>query len=179
MDQENIKKELVPGFLKNKKYIIIAVLVVLFVIFVSSYFTSIRMTDRRIENIIEKQTGGNVKIDSKNNSFSVKTDNGDINIGDMAKWPQDIPSDIPEINVGKITTVISTRGIGGWQIAYSDFSKEEFLNYHSLLQSKGWSNVGFFDSSINIIQMSKEKYQLAMVFNPQDKTFILTISTKN
>jgi hypothetical protein len=179
MDQENIKKELAPSFLKNKKYIIIAILAILFIGFVYKYFISIKMTDKRVENIIEKQIGGDVRIDSKNNSYSIKTDNGDIGIGDMAKWPKDIPGDIPEITTGKITTVISTGGDGGWSISYSDFFKEDFLAYHSLLESKGWSNIGFFDSSINVVQMGKEKYQLAMVFNSQDKTFILNVSVRN
>ncbi len=178
MDQENIKKESAPSLLKNKKYIIIAILAILFIGFVSRYFISIKMTDKRVENIIEEQIGGDVKIDSKNNSYSIKTDKADIGIGDMAKWPKDIPVDIPEITVGKITTVISTGG-GGWSIVYSDFLKEDFLTYHSLLESKGWSNIGFFDSSINVVQMSKEKYQLIMVFNSQDKTFSLAISAKN
>ena len=178
MDQENIKKELVSGFSKNIKYIIIAVLAILFIGFVFKYFISIKMTDRRVEGIIEKQMGGDVKIDSENNSFSIKTDKGDIGIGDMAKWPKDIPNDIPEITTGKITTVVST-GDSSWSIVYSDFLKEDFLTYHSLLESKGWSNIGFFDSSINVVQMSKEKYRLMMIFNSQDKTFTLAIIANN
>lgn len=55
-----------------------------------------KATEAAVEHVIEKKTGGDVKLDTTNGTLTVKSDKGDIRInkGDgklPGDWPQDVP----------------------------------------------------------------------------------------
>jgi len=177
MDQENIKKEVVAGVKKNKKLITIIVIVAVLVIAVSvNSFVARKIGERRAEKILEDQFGGKVDINSQNGSVSVKSDKGDFSVGEIAKWPTDMPTDIPEFTYGKLkmSATVST----GWQILATGVSEENFTAYNSSLKSLGWSNVGTFNANLGMVQMTKGNYNLITILNSQNGNFTLTVSKK-
>ena len=176
MEQENIKKEGCACVKKNKKYIIIGVVVVLFILFLGNNFVGRKMAEKRAENVLEKQLGGEVDINSYNNSISIEGDKGNYNVGGIVKWPSDMPSDIPEFSAGKLTMTSSTPT--GWQVVASGVSKEDFAAYSLSLELKGWQKTGTFNTSLSMIQMHKENHDLIITLNPQDNNFTLTVLIK-
>ncbi|MFA6301402.1 MAG: hypothetical protein WC609_03590 [Candidatus Paceibacterota bacterium] len=181
MDQENTKKEgTACGLSKNKKIIIIAIIALLVVGFVVNGFWGRKAGERMAENILEKQLGGNVNINSKDGSVSIQSDKGSFSAGEATSWPSNMPSDIPEFTAGKLTMAASISSENnGWQVAATDVSKDDFNAYHSLLESKGWKNISFSDANIDMLQMNNGTYDLFMVFNAEDGGFSLTVSVKN
>lgn len=178
MDQENIKQAGSSVFAKNKKIIII-VIVVLALGFVVNSFFSKNAGEKMAENILEKQFGGDVKIDSDNGSVSVKNENGNFSAGEAAQWPSDMPSDVPKFTAGKITMAASvSTGDKGWQVGVSEVSKEDFTAYNSLLISNGWKNIGVFDANVGMAQMTKGNSSLLVIFNAEDGSLSLTVSVK-
>jgi hypothetical protein len=181
MDQENIKKEVVSGIKKNKKYILIAVgiIVLLIIVFSVNSFVGRKIGENRAERILENQLGGDVDIDSKNGSVSVKTENGGFTSGELTKWPTDMPSDVPVFTFGKlIMSGYNLPGGKGWQVVASNVAPKDFKDYHATLLASGWKDVSTVNTSINIAQMSKDSHDLMIMYTPTESNFILTVTKK-
>jgi hypothetical protein len=181
MDQENMGQKIVSGSKKNKKYIIIAVVVIILlaVALVSNSMLGKRSAERRAERLLESQLGGNVDIDSDGDSVSIKTKEGTFTTGSAAKWPADMPKDIPVITFGelKMASSVSVNG-QGWQVSVDKATKADFTTYYSALLTNGWTNVGLVNTSVDFAQMTKGNYDLLLAFNPEDSSFVLTVAVR-
>jgi hypothetical protein len=179
MEQENMQQGGSSFFDKNKKYIVIggaAILILAVLGYIANGFFAKKAGERIAENLLEQQLGGNVDIDSNGDSASIKTDQGNLSLGDAAKWPSDMPSDVPEFTAGKLTMAgTSLVGGQGWQILAEEVDEKDFTDYHATLETKGWVNIGIFDAGVGVIQMSKGNTTLTVGYNSEDKTFVLTV----
>jgi hypothetical protein len=181
MDQENIKKEIVSNVKKNKKYILIAVgiIALLIIVFSVNSFISRKMGENRAERILENRFGGDVDIDSKNGSISVESKDGNFSTGELAKWPADMPSDVPVFTFGKLLMAGSNLPGGkGWQVVVSNVTQKDFTDYHATLLASGWKDVGTVNTTINVAQMSKDSHDLMIMYTPTESNFILTVTVK-
>jgi len=180
MDPENNVENIVSSAGGKKKLIIIGVIVLAVIVvgYLINGFVGRTAGDKLAENILENQLGGNVDIDSNDGSVSIVTDQGTFTSGDSAKWPSDMPSDVPKFTKGKITVAGSSlTGGTGWQVMYEGVNKGDFDAYHNTLKSAGWTDIGTFSADINIIQMSKGENSLMMAIDAQSKAFTLTVYT--
>lgn len=67
-----------------------------------------KVAEKAIEHTIEKQSGGDVQVDTSNGSVSVKSDKGTVEIsGAGAKLPDTWPKDVPLYPGATITMAIS------------------------------------------------------------------------
>jgi len=171
---------LTSGSGKNKKYLIIGGAVILVLVFGSwlGYgFFSKKAGEQIAENFLEGQLGGDVNISSGGDSATIKTDQGSLSLGDAAKWPSDMPSDIPEFTAGKLVMAgTALTGGKGWQVVAENVDKSDFTDYQSALEAKGWKSIGMVDATIGMIQMTKDKMTLIASYNSEDNSFTLAVA---
>lgn len=118
----------------NKNIIIIAAVIAL--IAGGMYFKNQqdkKNAEKTAENLIGNLFGGDIDVDSKDNSFSIKDEEGDTTIETSQKLPDDFPKDsVPYLDEGKVTLVFSNSSEGkkSWSVTTTvDKSVEEAVAY--------------------------------------------------
>ncbi len=89
--------------------------------------------EKTAENLIGSMFGGDLDIDSKDSSFSIKDEDGDTTIETSQKLPDDFPKDsVPYLGDEKVTLVFTntTEGKKSWSVTTTvDKSVEEAVAY--------------------------------------------------
>jgi hypothetical protein len=194
---ENVK---IPAKKKSNKalFIVLGVLVFVFVIipgllfavggaFLKSKLGSDKAAEKTVESIVSKATGGDVDLDTKKGTVSIKGENGEtINAGSSQKLPDDFPKgEIPFIDQKEVTFVITstTQDKKNWSVttkvdksfdeAKTYFEKSiaapEFESTSSYGSSDGQTYVGSNTKYSVFVTVTKEKSD-----NSTNVTYIVT-----
>lgn len=100
-----------------------------------------KTAEKMIEKSIELSSGENVDIDIEEGTAVIETKDGRVEVNTSAnKWPDDIPSDVPEFKHGKINAVSTNSSDegNGWTLVISDVPADAIDEYNTLLKSEGF-----------------------------------------
>jgi len=105
--------------------------------------------EKTAENFIESLTGSDVNIDSEDNSFSIKDEDGNTTIESGQELPDDFPKDsVPFLKEKKVTLVFTntTDGKKSWSVSTTvDESVEEATKYfEGIIVEPTYTDVGTY-----------------------------------
>jgi len=136
------------------------------------------LAERRIENAIEKATGGKAQVDLSGGGIKVKTAEGESSLSTSSEWPKDLPEGVPLFTFGKVqgVTRVADAAKTGWNIILGELETGAIEKYTEALKAAGWT-IGQTMSmgEGGLIQATKDKLGVMVMFN-QDKTASLTVT---
>lgn len=133
----------------NKKWIIIAVVVLLIIalgyIFSPSDKIAEEMAENYMEKTLEQQGGGDVDINVDDGSFKMETEDGTIETGGDVALPDNFPSDV-YVYEGKLLTVMQLASNNTLvSIETKDSPAEVKDAYVEKMEADGWTQTGLMD----------------------------------
>lgn len=133
-----------------------------------------------VQKAIESQTGAKVDYND-NGSLKINSKEGNLEIGTAAKWPEGMPSDIPQFSFGTITASMKTDNENGkgWTVMAKDVEKNSFDKYIKDLEGKGWITKSTISMAVDIYQMEKGNLSLNLSYDPSSKGMNLTLEEKS
>jgi hypothetical protein len=166
----------------NKTAIIVVIAVVVLLIvggnMVKGYFgrkMSEKIGERLGEKILEKGTGGKVDIDNGSVTFTGKE--GKMEVGTSAKWPEDMPTDVPNFSAGEITAAvrINNPSTNGWSVIIKDVEAGSVGDYTKQLETAGWKTVSQVNFGAAMYQLEKGDYKLNIAYDETSKGINLMV----
>ena len=136
-----------------------------------------KQQEKMLEKVVEQGSGEKADVNIEDQNVTIETESGNVQINTSeGSWPAEAPSDVPELNAGKIIgTTISDLDEGkNWSIRYSGVGIEELDKYGATLKSKGFK--------IHTMKTPKggmvngEKGNIQVMFTVSDKISIVGIS---
>lgn len=136
-------------------------------------------TEKALENAIEKQSGGQAKVDINKDSYKVESKDGNIEVGQNVKLPADFPKDVYVID-GNIISAFSepTKENFTVSIEINKSLSEAAEIYQEKLKADGWvvtGNMSFGDTT-SVITEKNGRTATVMISKSNDKTTVV-IST--
>ncbi|MDH4358488.1 MAG: hypothetical protein OEV37_00870 [Candidatus Berkelbacteria bacterium] len=165
---------------KSATTIIIIVVVVLAVLGIGGYLISRYLAEKTAEGLIGGLTGGEVDVSASKVTYS--GEGGSLEFSEGAKWPTDLPSDVPEFTYGtvKATAKTTSDGKGNWSITLENVQSGAYDKYVSDLKAAGWEEATTSTAEgVNYIDMSKGSYDLIFTYEENEKTASLLVSSKS
>jgi hypothetical protein len=100
-----------------------------------------KVAEKATEKAIEQSSGGQAKVDIKDDQVTVKTNEGTTTVGGTTQWPSKMPADVPKFTYGKIVGVSETtttdKGLTEY-IVVEGVALGDGAKYASQLESAGW-----------------------------------------
>lgn len=145
---------------------------------VKGYFgrkMSEKIGERLGEKILENGTGG--KVDINNGSVTFTGKEGKMEVGTSAKWPEDMPSDVPNFSAGEITAAvrINNASTNGWSVIVKDVEGKQVVDYVKKLESAGWKTISQVNFGTAMYQLEKGDYKLNFAYDATSKGVNLVI----
>jgi hypothetical protein len=108
--------------------------------------------EKTAENLIGNLFGGDIDVDSKDNSFSIKDEDGDTTLETSQKLPDDFPKDsVPYLEDEKVTLVFTNtyEGKKSWSVTTTvDKSVEEAVAYfEGVIVEPKYTDIGTYGSN--------------------------------
>ena len=136
------------------------------------------LAEKRLENAIEKASGGKAQVDLSKGGITVKTAEGESSLTTSNEWPKDLPEGVPLFTFGKVqgVTRVADAAKTGWNIILAELESGAIEKYTEVLKTAGWT-IGQTMSmgEGGLIQATKDKLGIMVMFN-QDKTASLTVT---
>jgi hypothetical protein len=142
---------------------------------------SSRLGEKSVENMIEKATGGQAKVDLKDGTIKVKTAEGETEIGTSKTWPNDLPADVLKPESGKITGVVrSTQEEKKyWNISFEGADAAAFDKYADALKAGGWDiKMTTKTGDGGLFQAEKGKLMVVATFTNAGKNVNLVVTNQ-
>lgn len=105
-----------------------------------------KITEKGMEKLLEKQLGSD--IDFSKDGFSIKSDEGSMQVGDDLKWPKDKMGNLPKPD-GKIVFILDAEG--GCSVTLEEFNKKTAEKYIDELKDMGYEEVTMMDSDTGFV----------------------------
>jgi len=130
--------------------------------------------EKRLENMMEKASGGKVDLNLKDGTVKVKTADGSsvLTTGEQ-KWPEDLPGEAIALDPTKVRAVVRSDDENGkqWSIHIFGFGEDVLEQYSAKLKAADWdiqSNVSMGKGGM--ISAVKGSLQVHLIVNVEDKT---------
>ena len=141
-------------------------------------------TENTVEGILEKASGNQVDIDSKNGSFSVESENGDssFSVGENQKLPDDFPkNEVPYLRERAVSSVITSTNEGKkmwWVTTTVDDSFESAKTYFAdNIKEPTYTNVtsyGFGETQTYYGESAKYNVSVSVMQNTNNDPISVT-----
>lgn len=185
-DEQNVAPAVAPtggGKKNNAATIIIIVVGALLVLGVGGYFLSRylarRASEKLASGLLSATTGSNVDISNSGNTATVSNDQGTTQIGEGAKWPSDMPSDVPKLTAGKITMATSDKTTNSWSVIASEFKQADYDTYKAKVVAAGWTSTATTTYGATIDDYEKGTNRLILTFDPSSDGISITVQPKS
>ena len=120
---------------------------------------------------IDKQGG---KIELKNGAT--------VEFGESAKWPEDMPAEVPQFTYGKVKTVTKTevQNRKGWNVILEEVTADAAEKYKTDLKNSGWAihATTTVAGQGGSLMTEKERLQLFLMFDSEQKTVSFAVNEK-
>lgn len=163
--------------------IIIIVIVVLVVLGVGGYFVQrfvVRKASEKLtETLVGGVTGGKVDVSSNGEGFKYSGDQGSLEVGPSAKWPTDMPANVPKFTYGTVTA--SSKTPEGWSVIFEKVTTDAQTKYLADLTGKGWTQDGeaIDMGATKITQVTDGKNTLTVLYDASSGGASLTVAPKS
>ena len=127
--------------------------------------------EKIIEKALESETGGNAEIDIEENSFRLKTEEGEMTMtaGDSAKLPADFPKDVFLYKGADLNTAMELPEGFNLMFQTKDDSSKVSEAYLTEMEAKGWSKEMSMDMGGQKMMMFKKDERIANVSIASDE----------
>lgn len=121
----------------NKKYLLLVTLPLALIVLGAS--CGKKISEKTIENAIEKSSNGQADVDIGTNSVSINVNGTSMKTGDSVALPTNFPTDVYVID-GTIKTAVSTPGVG-YNVALTTTKSvaDAKALYDQKLPAAGWT----------------------------------------
>lgn len=165
----------------NKTVVIVAVIVVVVVILAIAGnamrgFLGRKVAEKVGEGILERGTGANV--DLRDGAVRVSGKDGQLEVGSMAQWPDDMPADVIKFDAGEIAGAvrINNENANGWSVILKNVEQDAVVNYVKKLEDGGWKNSAQVNFGAAIYQYEKNDLRLNLAYDLSSKGVNLTVN---
>jgi len=113
--------------------------ILFFTLFISGCGTK-SLVENQMEKNLEKNLGGNAKVDLDNGVINLQTENGSLQVGGKINLPEGFPSDV-YVMEGEILSAVQNFGVNGYQVIIStnkSISETQTL-YNEKLKKDSWN----------------------------------------
>lgn len=162
------------GIPKNLIIIGAVVLVLIVIGYAVQNFLLRKAGERVAESLIKAKTGVDVDINSGKESIKIAGKEGEMEIGNTASWPSDIP--VPKFPTGTVT--VATTSNNNWAVILKDVKKEDVEKYISDLQKNGWQASSEVSFMVDLTQMEKGAYRVSVAYDASSNGVSITVSQK-
>jgi|GEM_PF-1030386 len=103
--------------------------------------TAEKVQEQAIESAIESQSGGKADVDINEGNIKIESDEGSFSMKTGANtWPSDIPAEVAQPAGGTIAGVMTTETDEGksWSVQYTGIPFSELDRYRDDLKAKGF-----------------------------------------
>lgn len=137
-----------------------------------------KAAEKKVEKIIEDQTGGKADVNISEKSMEIKTEDGELNIkaGTSAKLPEHFPSDVFIYKNAEIK--MSMEMPQGNTVSFqTKESKDQVIdNYKKKMKAKGWSQAMAMDmGEAASLTFKKGKRITQVTIAKEDESTIITL----
>ena len=153
----------------------------IFILFVCGMFsckqTAEKQQEKSIENALEQGNGEKAGVDIEEGNITIESEEGKMEIKSGAhQWPSDMPSDVPELNTGKIigTTTSDAAENRSWSIRYQDVTISALDKYAAILKSRGYKITTMKSGKGGMV--SGEKDKLGVIFTVAPEISVVVVS---
>jgi len=154
----------------KKSSLIVAIL--FFALFISGCGTK-----SLVENQIEKNLGDDTKVDLNDESISIQTKEGSLQVGGTINLPEGFPSDVYIIE-GQILSAMQNFGSAGYQVIISTSKSiaETQILYSEKLKSEGWDIQNIMNLGAgSILSAVKDKRTLSVSIGNGDEAGVVSV----
>jgi hypothetical protein len=130
-----------------------------------------KAADRIVEESIEASVGGKAKVDIKDNSMTIQTDEGTLKFasGGDAKIPASFPQDILVYKDASIQTVMEVPQGFNIILQTHDAAAKVQEAYQTSMTSQGWTQEMAMDmGEQKMLTFKKEQRTVSIVMTPED-----------
>lgn len=139
--------------------------------------------EEKIENAIEKASGGKADVDLSEGRMSIETEDGEkmeMSTGDDVQVPEDFPKDIHLYKGAKVESSIKTGNAIQLTLQTSDAAGKVADAYKKEMADKGWKeDTSIQTGDMTMLQYSKDsRNSMVHITAGKDKTTILLTESK-
>ena len=166
--------------LKPTSLLVIAIVAILILAaFYTRTVAQRKFGDNIVEQAIEKQTGAKVDIDTQDETIKIKSEEGEMEIGATAQWPDDMPSDVPKFSAGSITAAVTNNDQSQktWTVMIQNVDKESVDRYKAELENIGWQTGDQVSYVVSFVTFTKGNYKLNLAYDTTSRGVSLSLET--
>jgi hypothetical protein len=132
------------------------------------------VAEKRLENMMEKASGGKVDLDLRGGTVKVKTADGSsvLTTGEQ-KWPEDLPGEAIVLEPTKVRAVVRSDDENGkqWSIHIFGFNDNVLDEYAAKLKGADWEIQSTTSMGKGgMLSAVKGTLQVHLIVNVEDKT---------
>jgi len=136
------------------------------------------VAEKRLENMLEKASGGKVDLNLRDGTMKVKTAEGEsvLTTGER-KWPEDLPESAVKFEDGKIQAVSRAVTEDGktWTIHFRDVGEKAMDDYSGKLKEGGWTIEATTSMGQGgMVQASKDDLMVNIIVNTEQKAGVVS-----
>jgi hypothetical protein len=135
--------------------------------------------ERTAERALEKATGGKAEVNVEEGGVSIKTKDGEVQLGALSSWPADMPTDIPKFEGAKVYNAAKTESATEttWIVNFRDAEGGAVDSYIEGLKSAGFSSeMSSNTEETTFFTAKKGDLDITVAFVKNDKGLSLSVS---
>ncbi|HOI44661.1 MAG TPA: hypothetical protein PLX50_03510 [Candidatus Aminicenantes bacterium] len=137
--------------------------------------------ERLAERVMEKATGGKAEVDMQSGTLSIKTADGELQVGSVNEWPADVPGDVPKFEGAKISNAARTSqgAEKAWIINFKDAEETSVTQYIDRLKASGFTSDILSQAEESMFfQCTKGDVTVMLAFSKTDGELNINVAEK-
>jgi len=135
--------------------------------------------ERMAEKALEKATGGKAQVDVQGENISIKTKEGEVQLGTLSNWPADMPGDVPKFEGAKVFNAAKSESATetSWIVNFRDAEAAAVDSYIEGLKSAGFTS-GMSSNTEDTVLFGGKKgdIDVSVVYIKNDKAMSLNVA---
>jgi len=135
--------------------------------------------ERMAERALEKATGGKAEVNVEKGGVSIKTKEGEVQLGALSSWPADMPSDVPRFEGAKVFNAAKSESSTetSWIVNFRDAEAAAVDSYIEGLKSAGFAS-GMTSNTEDTVLFGGKKgdIDISVVYVKNDKAMSLSVT---
>jgi len=135
--------------------------------------------ERMAEKALEKATGGKAEVNVEKGGVSIKTKEGEVQLGALSSWPADMPGDVPQFEGAKVFNAAKSESATetSWIVNFRDAEAAAVDSYIEGLKSAGFTS-GMSSNTEDTVLFGGKKgdIDVSVVYVKNDKAMSLNVA---
>lgn len=136
-----------------------------------------KATESAIENAIEAEggAGAGVEVDLSDGNFEFSTDGVNLQGGENASWPDNLPNDVYQIEGQVLSSMVSAEDNSYWVMLQVEMTAREAYDlYTTELENEGWTAVssGNFGETLTLSVQKDDRLLTVLATSSEGQTSV-------